>query len=219
MPDSTRFTETMTGWLGPLADTSAENTHEAAASRGRTQGTDALFTLTVLTADADGMVADPRHPNPAFGVVWIPSLHPEPMGVSAGVLELFVDISPGIVHMRYVLPLLAGDGTRYCLRGIKEVVRRRPWPTVLTDTTTLFVDIYAGEHARGRPVRRGILTMGPSEVTMQGLSFRGGGRWWGLRGIITFMRYYVRTVAAIYLGGRSQPRRAEWSRIDGDPSA
>lgn len=201
MADSVRFTETMSGWLSEQVTA----THEAAAAAGRPGG-EASFTLTVLTPDVEAMVAEPHHRSPAFGLVECPALHPRPLRVVAGHLDLFVDVAPGVLHMRYHLDLLDEDGISATLTGFKEVVRRRWWPTVLTDTTTLFVDLAVG----GRPARRGILTMGPGGVLAQGLTFRGRGAGFGLAGIVRFLRYYVRRCVGVYLG----PRRAALHRPD-----
>lgn len=203
--DHVRFTETMHGWLSPAVGGS----HEDAAREGRAKGTRGLFVLTVVTPDVDALVADPSHRSPAFGCVLLPALHARPLRVLRGHLDLFVDTELGsrVLHMRYGLGLEAEDGRRYHLRGIKEIVRRRWWPTAVTDTTTLFTDVYAGDDAEGAPLLRGVLVMGPGGVLAQGLSFRGEGGWLGLRGIVRYLAYYVRRVVGVYLGPRTEPLR------------
>jgi len=191
MAAEVRFTETMCGWLGGQASAS----HEAAAAAGRTSGGAARFTLHVLTPDVSKMVADPDHRSPAFGVVECAALHPEPLAVTSGHLDLFVDAAPGVLHMRYELQLLAPSGERFLLRGIKEIVRRSWFPTATFDTTTLFVDVFEGSAIVGKPRLRGIFSMGPGGVLAQGLSFRGS-----IGGIFRFLRYYVQRCAGIYLG-------------------
>lgn len=199
--DHVRFTETMHGWLSPNVGTS----HEVAASEGRATAARGMFILTVVTPDVDAMVADPTHRSPAFGCVLLPTLHARPLRVTHGHLDLFVDTELGsrALHMRYGLRLEAEDRQEYFLRGIKVVARRRWWPTVAADTTTLFTDVYAGHTAEGAPLLRGVLTMGPGGVFAQGLSFRGEGGWLGARGIVRFMRYYIARVARVYLGPRT----------------
>lgn len=204
MPVEVRFTETMWGWLSPSVDAS----HEAAAAAGRTNDQRASFTLVVATPDSAAMVADPNHRNPAFGLVECVALHQQPLRVSEGCLDLFVDAAPGVLHMHYRLALNAEDGGRYTLRGIKEVVHRSWFPTSLTDTTTLFVDVFDGDTTEGRPRLRGIFWMGPGGVLAQGLSFRGS-----FRGIAQFLSYYVWRCVNIYLGPRREPIRPEWARV------
>jgi hypothetical protein len=108
--------------------------------------------------------------------------------------------------MRYRLDLVAPDGARFVLRGIKEVVRRRWFPTATTDTTTLFVDIFAGERMEGTPRLRGVFWMGPGGVLAQGLSFRGRPV-----AIVRYLAYYVARCTRVYLGGRRDPLRPIWS--------
>lgn len=213
MPDLVRFTETMRGWLS--ADLRA--THEVAAQTGRAQKTQGTFILTVVTPDVDAMVASETKRNHAYGCVLLPSVDPAPLTVDDGYFDLFVpaDSSGSIFHMRYSLSLRAVDGTRYYLRGIKEVLRRSWFPTMPIDTTTLFTDIYRGSDDSGEHLLRGVLTMGPVGVSMQGLSFRGSGGWFGLRGIYTFMRYYMGRVASAYLSPVRPILRPGWDGTQG----
>lgn len=217
MADSVRFTETMSGWLSPRADAS----HEDAERAGREAGNAALFVLTVVTPDVDALVTDPNHRAPAFGCVIAPTLHPAPLRVADGQLDLFVDTELGsrVVHMRYGLALRSEDGRAWYLRGIKEVVRRAWWPTMPIDTTTLFVDVFEGDAPTGAPALRGILRMGPGGVTAQGLSFRGGGAWLGLRGIVRYLAYYARRVLHVYAGPRTAPLRPRWASQIPSPEA
>lgn len=198
MADHVRFTETMSGTIsagGALP-------HLEAAFAGRSTGTPLLFTLTVITPDVDAMVLDPDHRSPAFGVVLAPALHAAPLTVLHGHLDLFADAAPEgrVLHMRYGLQVAAPDGARWFLRGLKVVARRSWWPTVAVDTTTLFIDVWPGDTPQGTASWRGVLTMGPGGVLMQGLSFRGQGGWLGIRGIVRYLGYYARRVWRVYTG-------------------
>lgn len=193
MAGQVRFTETMEGWVAPAP---GPDRPVGAGSAARS-GSPAAFTLTVLTPDVDRMIADPDHRSPAFGVVECAALAPAPLAVTAGHLDLFADAGPGVVHMRYELHLLGPDGGRYTLRGVKDVRRRRWWPTVLTDTTTLAVELWSGPPA-GPPTLRGELRMGPGAVIAQGLTFRGG-----VGAIVRYLAYYVRRCVTVYLGPRT----------------
>ena len=203
MADLVRFTECMSGCVSD-----AQGTHEEAARRGRASAR-ACFVLTVVTPDVDAMVADPEHRSPAYGYAHLPTLHARPMRVTDGHLDLFVDAAPDarVLHMRYGLTLRDEDGRSWFLRGRKEVVRRRWWPTMAIDTTTLFVDVWEGTEPAGEARQRGIFTMGPGGVAAQGLSFRGEGGWGGLRGIVRYLAYYVRRVLGVYAGPRTTPLR------------
>jgi cholesterol oxidase len=206
MAADVRFTETMCGWLAPLPAAS----HEEAERAGESAGAAGRFTLHVITPSVNVMVADPDHRNPAFGVVECAALHPQPLAVTYGHLDLFADAAPGVLHMRYRLDLVAPDGARFVLRGIKEVVRRAWFPTATNDTTTLFVDIFEGAEMTGSPRLRGIFRMGVGGVLAQGLSFRGR-----LGAIVRYLRYYVARCVAVYLGARRAPLRPEWAAQTG----
>lgn len=205
MPDVVRFSETLRGHVSPQVD----GPHEVAWARGRADGTEVLFMLTVVTPDVDAMVADPLHRSPVFGCVLAPALHPRPLRVEEGHLDLFVDADPEgrVLHMRYGLALRDEDGRAWFLRGFKEVCRRRWWPTFAWDGTTLYVDVHEGRD--GPPRWRGVLREGVVGVLAQGLSFRGDGGWLGLRGIVRYLGYYMARVTRVMLGPRTpSPREA-----------
>ena len=190
MPDQVRFTETMTGWVGPGDDPVVG---EAA---GRASGGASFFTLTVVCTDVAAMVEDPDHRSPAFGCVALPAIHATPMAVTRGRLDLFVDAGPGRLEMRYGLDMVDVHGARWRLDGVKRVGRRRWFPTVLTDTTTLYVHVREVEGPRRLA---GVLYMGPGAVLAQGSTFRGRGGFFGSRAILLFMRYYVASVVRCYM--------------------
>jgi cholesterol oxidase len=189
--DTVRFSETLAGRLGrpdlPLED----------AAR---QGDDTRFLLTVVTPDIAEMVADPHHRSPAWGCLLAPWLSPAPLGVTDGRLDLFVDGTPDrrVVHMLYRLDLRAVDGQRYVLLGKKELRRRRWFPTLAVDATTLRCTLHAG--GDDGPLRaHGLLRQGLVSVLAQGATFRGSGRWGGVAAIVAFFRYYLGTIAGVYL--------------------
>jgi cholesterol oxidase len=206
MPDLVRFTETMRGHLAP-----GEPDFLAAERRGRSAGGEALFVLTVVTPDVDRMVDDPDHRSPAYGCLIAPALHAKPIRVEAGHLDLFADAAPDgrVLHMRYGLRLRDADGRPLFLAGFKEVCRRRWYPTFLADTTTLFTAVHEGEDATGPILRQGVLRMGPVGFFGQVATFRGEGGWWGARGILRYLAYYVRRVTRITLGRRTPSPRED----------
>ena len=185
-PASLRFTEAMSGTLR----------REAGVDLGP-----AYFVLTILTDDVDAMIRDPDHRGRAFGVVVAPTVHPAPLAVTAGSLDLFVDVAPGVVHMRYILLLQDEDGAAWRLEGHQDVRRRgwRPW-RIAADTTTLFVRlqrVVPASDITASPFT-GVFTMGPGGVLAQGLSFRWSGPWGGLPGLARYLAYYGRRVAQVW---------------------
>lgn len=178
MPDRVRFSETLAG---------------------RLNGHDTRFLLTVVTPDIAAMVADPQHRNRAWGCVLAEWLSPEPLSVTDGTLDLFVSVTPDRRHVRmsYRLALRTMDGRDYTLLGHKEIRRRRWFPTFAVDGTTLFTTLHEGGDD-GPLVAEGVLRQGVIGVLAQLATFRGSGRWGGLRAIWDFMRYYNGTVAGVY---------------------
>lgn len=197
----TLFTETMRGWFAPFSGQG----YAMADASGKADRAGGYFILTVVS-DVDAMVADPDRRSPAFGCVVLPMVDADPLRVVEGWLDLFVDARPNAVEMRYGLRLATRAGEAWYLRGVKDVAHRSWFPTVLADTTTLFVDVFRGDEPLGEPAFRGILRMGPGAVTAQGLSFRGEGGPLGLGAILRFTRYYISRVVAVYLGPRTTPR-------------
>jgi hypothetical protein len=168
-------------------------------------GAPSYFVLTVLTEDVDAMIVDPDHRGRAYGVVVAPCAHPAPLAVVDGALDLFVDVAPGVVHMRYTLALRDPDGGAWRLTGHKDV-RRRGWRVwrVSSDTTTLFVTLTRGAPPDGAssgvdaPVYEGVFTMGPGGVLAQLLSFRWAGPWGGVPGLVRYLAYYGRRVREVW---------------------
>jgi cholesterol oxidase len=215
-----RFHETLRGAVAPasVAVVAGEHVvasdHEAHAARGRAAGHELIFMLTVVTGDVDAMLADPRHASPVTGFVLAPMLGPRPLRVEDGSLDLFADVDGAgrALHMRYLLPLVddhaaTGAPRRWLLRGVKEVLRRRAWPTVTADTTTLFVDVWNvdGPGHRDTPVLRGVLHEGVIGVLAQLSSFRGD-----VGGLVRYLGFYFRALLRVYLGPRRAPLRPSW---------
>jgi cholesterol oxidase len=219
-----RFSETLRGYVDAA---NVDDSHERHAASGRARpgkSHELVFMLTVVTDDIDAMIADPRHRSPVFGCVLAPVLSPRPLRVERGTLDLFADVGHDgdgaeagadvggrVLHMRYVLPLVDDHaGRRFVLRGIKEVVRRRPWPTIAADTTTLFVDIWSrdGDDDAAPPVWRGVLREGLVGVAQQAISFRGDPG-----GLLRFLTFYVRAVVGVVFGRRRDPPRRAWARV------
>lgn len=187
MADTVRFTETLAGRLGapelPLAE----------AAR---QGHDTRFVLTVVTPDVARLAADPDHRSPAWGCVLAGWLSPDPLTVTDGRLDLFVDTSGDrrVVEMRYRLALRAVDGSAYVLLGTKEL-RRRWWLlTFPWDATTLRCRLLEGGDD-GALRAHGVLRQGVVGVLAQGATFRAS----SVRGWLGFYRYYLGTVLGVYL--------------------
>ena len=71
-----RFTEKMTGFIGPGED------FEQAANAGKAAGTPLEFTLTIETDDLETMLSDSGHEAGLGGTVIAPSLSAEPLSAT-----------------------------------------------------------------------------------------------------------------------------------------
>jgi cholesterol oxidase len=183
--DSIRFSETLAGRLGAP---------DLPLDRAARDGADTRFLLTVVTPHVPKLVADPDHRSPAWGCLLAEWLSPDPLSVTDGRLDLFVDGTPDrrVVFMRYRLALRAADGKAWVLTGEKELRRRRWFPTVATDATTLRCEL---RDEAGALHAHGILRQGIVGVLAQGATFRGT----SVRAFVGFFRYYLGTLAGVYL--------------------
>lgn len=158
------FTESMKGWFSPGSDGSFEDAEAA----GKKADSPMRFVLTITTDDVTTMLSDPAHRAVATGTVEIAQLSAEPMTVTDGSFQLFVE-NPDAVetqNMRYHLALEAEDGEAYYFDGFKVLEpgsMLRAWP----DSTTLFVTIHRGQDATGDVVGRGILHIAPADFARQ----------------------------------------------------
>ncbi|MGI9021868.1 MAG: alpha/beta fold hydrolase [Acidimicrobiales bacterium] len=158
------FSETMKGSVS----TTVTNDYRAAARQGELDGSPFSFTLTIITQDLEAMLADPQCEARMLGTVHAPALSPEPITVTEGVFNLFVDDPDAIdAHkMRYRMLLTTEEGGHYYFTGFKRIRHDRPmdmWP----DTTTLYVTIHDGVDETGPVVAKGILVIDPRDFLIQ----------------------------------------------------
>ncbi|MGH3785416.1 MAG: alpha/beta fold hydrolase [Pseudonocardiaceae bacterium] len=159
-----QFTETMAGYIS----TQVTGDYQAAAQRGKDDDSRFSFTLTIVSADLDRMLADPACQARMIGTVTAPALSPDPITVTAGVFNLFVD-DPDRVdarQMRYRMKLTTEQGRHYYFVGFKSIHNDQGldiWP----DTTTLYVTVYDGYDDAGPVAAKGILTIRPEDFMKQ----------------------------------------------------
>lgn len=95
--------------------------------RDSTTARPASFEVTISVPDVRSFVTDPAHPGAASGTVHVEGLT-DPAGapIEAGSFHLFVDEGdPRARTMTYVLPFCGSDGSRWVLRGTKDVRGRK----------------------------------------------------------------------------------------------
>jgi cholesterol oxidase len=167
-----QFSETMKGHISTGISvgisTQITDDYQAAADRGKADGSSFTFTLTIISDDLDHMLADPMHQARMIGTVNAPALSPDPITVTEGVFNLLVD-DPDHVdgrQMRYRMKMSTAEGRHYYFVGFKSIHNDRGldvWP----DTTTLYVTVYEGDNDAGQVAARGILRIPPEDFMTQ----------------------------------------------------
>lgn len=161
-PMGLQFTETMKGFFAPAPD------YPTGEQRGEANNSPFAFILTIVSEDLNAMLDLPDHPARMVGVVNAPALSPQPLAVTDGAFELFVDDpqTPATRLMRYRARMTAQDGKTYLLDGFKRVPVHPFW-YAWPDTTTLYLTVYEGESADNPVWGRGILRILPADFARE----------------------------------------------------
>lgn len=163
-PCVVQFTETMKGFFSVGQQTD----YQTACQEGKAAGSPCVFTLTIQTVDMDAFMKDPTHPGTIYGTVTAPALSSQPMMVSAGVFNLFVEDPghPDHLKMKYAMQLESTEGKRYYFSGYKQIQDDKGFD-LWSDTTHLFVTVYEGDDTTGPVKGRGILAIAPHDFAVQ----------------------------------------------------
>jgi cholesterol oxidase len=204
-PVGVRFTERMSGHIStePIED------YERAEAQGRDAGSAFAFTLTVVADDLDRFIREPEHEARLAGTVVAPKFSAEPLTVSNGVFNLFVE-DPARVETRlmlYTMTCVAEDGARYRFEGVKRV-HDDLGPDLWADTTMLFVTVRRGEGADDPVLGRGILRIAPKDLVSQLATMaatNAAGRGERLAATARFGRFFAGALYATY-GALAEPR-------------
>ena len=102
------------------------------------------------------------------GSVTAPALSDEPLTVTDGHFNLFVDNpdEPGTKNMKYRMKLTSETGDQFYFYGYK-VLRDDFGPDMWSDTTTLYISVWQGEDDEGELVGKGILKIKPEDFIKQ----------------------------------------------------
>lgn len=159
-----RFTETMRGhWSSEVVDD-----YEAAAKRGKRDGSTFEFTLTVISRDLKAMVEDHAHTARLVGTVRAPELSASPMTVSDGGFNLMV-VDPDELftrRMNYRMTLTSQEGATFFVSGFKRI-HKDSGLDIWEDTTTLFVTVHDGDSDAAALLGRGVLHIEPIDFLRQ----------------------------------------------------
>jgi cholesterol oxidase len=159
-----QFTETMRGFFS----TKVKDDYDRAFSQGKVDGTSFEFTLTITSDNLKDMLENSAHSARMVGTVNAPSLSAEPIVVTDGVFNLFVDNPEQVEtrNMRYRMTMTAEGGNSYYFEGFKAI-RDDSVLNIWRDTTTLFITIREGVDPGGPVLGKGILKISPGDFATQ----------------------------------------------------
>lgn len=159
-----QFTETMKGYFS----TKVKDDFGQGAKIGREDGSSLEFTLTIISDDLEAMLAEPEHRARMLGTVTAPILSPQPLTVTEGEFNLFVEDPehPDTRQMRYSMKLMSADGKPHYFYGFK-VIHNNPVYDVWADTTTLYITLYDGDSKQSPILGQGILIFYPEDFLRQ----------------------------------------------------
>ncbi len=169
------FEESMSGWIG-IGEKDPKN----GRILGERNNTSLRFDVRISIADLSKFLNISDHSAQLDGTVTIDALGGK-FNIRKGLFNLFsIDATDGIRHMTYSFCFTASDGKNYFLHGHKEI-KDDPGPLdVVSDMTTLFTLIRAGEdetapiYGAGEIYFKLIDT--PSLVSSMKIT---GATWWG----------------------------------------
>ena len=211
------FSEELTGYVS-----FHQSDFNQALREGRQAGRTCTMAVTVSIDDVDRFVADPEHLASVSGWVTCDALGGR-LPVEAGRFNLLVD-EPDVRHrrMRYRLFLRDPRGHPLTLAGFK-VIEDDPNYDSWSDTTTLFVRLYAGhvgpddQDAAG-VVATGVLRIGSVGLVRQLASYasEGGSLRERLAARARFFGMFVRDLRRVYAGPTLPDTRPSFP-TDGEP--
>ena len=160
-----RFTETMRGFFSTSV---RDGRYEDGEMAGQAENNAFAFTLTITADDVNVLVNDPQHPAGMAGTATAATISPDPMTVSNGVFNLFVD-DPDSVDtklMKYAMTLTTTAGRVLYFSGFKVVHKDtalQAWP----ETSTLYTTIRDGANNTAPILGQGILHILPADFQKQ----------------------------------------------------
>jgi hypothetical protein len=206
MSSSVRFTEEMLGHV-----TFGETDFQRGSHSDRDGSAAFMFHLTIDVEDIERFESDPLRAAAAVGYVRCDALGGQ-LPVERGWFNLFVDVEPGIKHMRYRLWFRDGVGHPLTMTGFKIVPHDGRF-SVWNDTTTLFTRVLQGHvdeegDQSAEPVASGIIKIRAIDFAKQLTTFRSNGAGVGakLGALVKFGVIFVGQLAQSYLRRGSRAR-------------
>ena len=177
-----RFSESMRGYFSSGVTDNTDEAFQKGADQGRKDGSPIQFVLTIISDDLDRTISDMNYASAIIGNVTAPALSPQPLTVTNGEFNYFLQDSGGaksqglfsrLLHflgfsrgkasaenkrMQYKMRLTSRDGKHYYFHGFK-IIHNDPGPDCWSDATTLYITLYQGENMQGKVIGKGIMTI------------------------------------------------------------
>jgi cholesterol oxidase len=163
------FTERMQGFVSTKVTDAVElEGYRRGDQLGQEENSPFSFILTIATEDVDTFVHDPAHEARMLGTVEAPALSSQPLSVTDGWFNLFVEDPEeiGTRKMSYRMRMTSEEGHTYHFTGFKRIHDDRGLD-LWTDTTTLYVTIRTGEDQSGPVLAQGVLRIKPLDFARQ----------------------------------------------------
>ena len=127
------------------------------------------FVVTIESDDIETMINDPSHSAKLSGYVLCKGLSSEPLPISSGVFNLFVDSESEIdgKEMRYNFKMDSVEGKCYRFQGTKYIKKTSVIETGWENTTTLYVHIFSGAQSAEVEIASGILKITVKDLSKQ----------------------------------------------------
>nr|WP_276564928.1 alpha/beta fold hydrolase [Brevibacillus halotolerans] len=158
------FIETMKGYFAEKVLDDYRKGYEI----GKQQNSSFMFNLTIQTNNVEELLEKKEHQASVTGLIEAPALSNKPLTVHQGTFHLLVDdpSTPDSKEMWYRLCMSSVEGQAYFMEGFKKI-RHDSKLDMWSDTTTLYISVYAGEDHTAPMLGRGILMMGKEDFMKQ----------------------------------------------------
>ena len=153
-----RFSESMSGYFSTAITDEEEDAYTRGNAAGQASGSPFQFILTIISDDLERTVTDVNYVSPMLGSVTAPALSPQPLTVTEGKFNYFLDDRDRVEtkRMQYKMRLTSLDGKEYHFYGFK-LIHDDAGADSWSDTTTLYITVREGADESGPVIGKGIL--------------------------------------------------------------
>jgi cholesterol oxidase len=153
-----RFSESMTGYFSTAITDDGDDAFQRGNAQGQAAGSPFQFILTIISDDLERTIADVNYVSPMLGSVTAPALCPQPLTVTEGKFNYFLEDRDRVEtkRMQYKMRLSSVEGKEFYFYGFK-LIHDDAGVDSWSDTTTLYITVYEGENEQGRVAGKGIL--------------------------------------------------------------